>query len=77
MKITIETDKSKISVEFPNYNGCTSECWEKQGKEALDRALKYIFERDLEPRIVQFAPPPGATILPPTEEEKLYKQLVD
>lgn len=57
MKITIETDKSKISVEFPDYNGSTSDSWEKQGKEALDRALKYIFERDLEPRIVQVAQP--------------------
>ena len=57
MKITIETDKSKISVEFPDYNGSTSDSWEKQGKEALDRAFRYVCERDLEPRIVQCTPP--------------------
>lgn len=29
MKITIETKDNRISIEVPNFNGCTSETWEK------------------------------------------------
>lgn len=46
MKITIETKNNTISIEVPNFNGCTSETWEKQGYDIFKKCFEYIFKKE-------------------------------
>ena len=46
MKITIETKNNKISIEVPNFNGCASETWEKQGYDIFKKCFEYIFKKE-------------------------------
>ena len=50
MKITIETKDNTISIEVPNFNGCTSETWEKQGYDIFKKCVEYIFKNSLNGR---------------------------
>ena len=45
MKITIETKENKIYMEVPNFNGFSTETWEKQGYEIFKKCVESIFEK--------------------------------
>ena len=46
MKITIETKCNRISIEVPDFNGSTTETWEKQGYEIFKKCVEYIFKKE-------------------------------
>ena len=46
MKITIETNESKISIAVPDLVGNTRETWEKQGYEIFQKCMEYIFKKE-------------------------------
>ena len=46
MKITIETNESKVSIDVPELVGNTRETWEKQGYEIFQKCIEYIFKKE-------------------------------
>ena len=46
MKITIETKDNRISMEVPDFNGSTTETWEKQGYDIFKKCVEYIFKKE-------------------------------
>ena len=46
MKITVETKENKIYMEVPNFNGFSTETWEKQGYDIFKKCVEYIFKKE-------------------------------